>query len=440
MHIYSNNLISDKQSGYKKNDSTIKQLLAITHEIYKAFDQAPSKEVRAIFLDISRAFDRVWHEGLIHKLMKNGIGGEMLNILSSFLAEREQRVIIDGKFSSWANIEAGVPQGSILGPILFLVYINDLIDEVDSEIKIFADDTFIFRIVDQNCTEKLNQDLDKITAWAHSWKMSFNPSITKQAVEVCFSNKPTPSTFEVLVFNGIPVKQSSDTKHLGLSLDFRLDFKKHLAEKLGNANQGLGVMKQLYKWTPRRSLEEIFKLYTRPHLDYGDIIYDIADLNKTSIFTSAASNLRMEKIEMIQYRAARIITGAWQGTSREKLYDDLGWESLQNRRSVRKLCIVYETLKNSYPRYLSDILNECKYSQNSRLFYLQMLKTIPCRTNKFKASCLPSAIRDWNLLSFETKTAVSKQAFKNRILKLTRPKKNLILAFWIRINANILLF
>ena len=403
-------------------------MLAITHEIYKAFDHSPPKEVRAIFLDISRAFDRVWHEGLIHKLKQNGIEGEMLNILSIFLAEREQRVIIDGKFSSWANIEAGVPQGSILGPILFLVYINDLIDEVDSKIKIFADDTFIFRIVDQNSTEKLNQDLDKITAWASKWKMVFNPSINKQAVEVCFSSKPTPSTFEILDFNGIPVKQSSETKHLGLSLDFRLDFKKHLAEKLGKANQGLGVMKQLCKWTPRRSLEEIFKLYTRPHLDYGDIIYDIADLNKTSIFTSAASNLRMEKIEIIQYQAARIVTGAWQGTSREKLYDDLGWESLQNRRTARKLCILYETLKNSYPRYLSEILNDCKYSQNSRLFDLQMLKTFPCRTNKFKATCLPSAIRDWNLLSFETKTAVSKQAFKNKILKLTRPKKNIL--FW----------
>ena len=347
----------------------------------------------------------------------------MLKILSSFLAERKQRVIIDGNFSSWAEIEAGVPQGSILGPILFLVYINDLIDEVNSEIRIFADNTFIFRIVDQNSTENLNRDLEKITDWASKWKMVFNPSITKQAVEVSFSNKRTPSTFEILDFNGIPVMQASDTKHLGMILDSKLDFKKHLAEKIGKANQGLGVMKQLCKWVPRRSLEEIYKLYVRPHLDYGDIIYDIADINKTSIFTDTTSNLQMEKIEIVQYQAAKIVTGAWQGTSRVKLYEDLGWESLQNRRTVRKLCILFETQKNNYPLYLADILNNYKYRQNSRHFDRQMLKNIPCRTNKFKATCFPSAIRDWNLLSFETKNAVSKQAFKNKILKLTRPPK-----------------
>ena len=98
---------------------------------------------------------------------------------------------MDGKFSNWAEIEAGVPQGSILGPILFLVYINDLIDCVDSEIRIFADDTFIFRVVDENSTTKLNQDLEKITEWANQWKMIFNPDITKAAVEITFSRKRT---------------------------------------------------------------------------------------------------------------------------------------------------------------------------------------------------------------------------------------------------------
>ena len=164
-YIFKNNFISDYQSGYRKNDSTIKQLLSITHEIYKAFDA--SQEIRAVFLDISRAFDRVWHEGLIFKLEQIGIEGKMIYILKSFLSNRMQRVAMNGKTSDWANIEAGVPQGSILGPILFLVYINDIIDIVESDIRIFADDTFIFRIADQNSTKALNDDLEKITIWAH---------------------------------------------------------------------------------------------------------------------------------------------------------------------------------------------------------------------------------------------------------------------------------
>ena len=156
-YIFNNNFISDMQSGYKRNDSTVKQLISITHEIYKAFNN--SNEIRAVFLDISWEFDRVWHEGLIFKLKRIGIEDDAINILSSFLAGRQQRVVIDGKTSEWTSIESGVPQGSILGPLLFLVYINDLIDVVESDIRIFADDTFIFRVVDPSSTDALNRDL-----------------------------------------------------------------------------------------------------------------------------------------------------------------------------------------------------------------------------------------------------------------------------------------
>ena len=164
-YIFNNKLITDKQSGYIYKDSTIKQLLSITHDIYKAFDSG--HEVRAIFLDISRAFDRVWHDGLIYKLKMKGIGGDMINILASFLSDRGQLVTIDGQFSEWTSIEARVPQGSILRPILFLVYINNLVDVVDSNIEIFADDIFIYCIVCQFSTELLTNNLYKIKEWVH---------------------------------------------------------------------------------------------------------------------------------------------------------------------------------------------------------------------------------------------------------------------------------
>ena len=137
--------------------------------IHSAFDCEPPKEVRSIYLDISKAFDKVWHAGLIFKLKQNGIQGKMLQILSNFLSNRFQRTTLNGKTSSWSQLEAGVPQGSVLGPLLFLVYINDITDGLKSEVRIFADDTSLFVVVDDPIAsfEILNHDLKLIEKWAN---------------------------------------------------------------------------------------------------------------------------------------------------------------------------------------------------------------------------------------------------------------------------------
>ena len=116
----SNNLISPNQPGFKPGDSCISQLLSITHEIHKSFDGG--LEVRGVLLDISKAFNKVWHERLIFKLKQNGISGDLLQILSDFLHNRKQRAVLNGPNSSWTNVHAGVPQGSILGRLSFLIY------------------------------------------------------------------------------------------------------------------------------------------------------------------------------------------------------------------------------------------------------------------------------------------------------------------------------
>ena len=181
-----NNLITPNQSGFKTGDSCINQLISITHEIYKSFDDG--YEVRGVFLDISKAFDKVWHQGLHYKLRQNGMSGELLNILTDFLENRAQRVILNGQYSSWAKVEAGVPQGSVLGPLLFLIYINDLSDNLASNSKLFADDTSLFSVVRNVDASNidLNNDLKMIVVWAFQRKMNFNPDPTKQAQELIF--------------------------------------------------------------------------------------------------------------------------------------------------------------------------------------------------------------------------------------------------------------
>ena len=188
MFIYfsANKLISKNQSGFQPGNSCINQLLSITYEIFTSLDNG--LEVRSVFLDISKAFDKVWHEWLIFKLKQNGIFGELLHILSEFLSNRKQRVVLNSQNSSLTNAHGGVPRGSIPGPLLFLIYINDLSDNLTSNAKLFADDTSLFSVVhDVNTSAKeLNDDLKKVNDWAFQWKMSFNPDSSKQAQGVIF--------------------------------------------------------------------------------------------------------------------------------------------------------------------------------------------------------------------------------------------------------------
>ena len=150
-----NDVIFQHQSGFKPGDSCINQLLSITHEIYQSFDEG--FDVRSVFLHISKAFDKVWHDGIIFKLKQNGISGNLLNLLSNVFRNRKQGVVLNGQTSSWADVNAGVSQGSILGPLLFLIYINDLADSISSNAKLFADDTSLFSVVhNANTTAKEN--------------------------------------------------------------------------------------------------------------------------------------------------------------------------------------------------------------------------------------------------------------------------------------------
>ena len=196
---------------------------------------------------------------------------------------------------------------------------------MSSNVKLFADDTLLFSVVhDVNASAKeLNDDLKKINKSAFQWKVSFNTDPSKQAQKVIFSRKtkklPPPS----LVFNNNNVLQTSSQKHLGVTLDVSLE---HLNNVLNKVNKTIGLLRKLQNLLSRSTLITVYKAFVRPHLDYGDILFD----------ETYNSSFR-EKLESIQYNACLALTGAIRGSSKEKLYQELGFESLRIRRWYRKL-------------------------------------------------------------------------------------------------------
>ena len=411
-YLESNDILSKSQSGFRKGDSCISQLLAITHEIYSNFDAYPSLETRGVFLDISKAFDRVWHEGLLYKLKSYCISGPLLILIKSFLTNRFQRVVLNGQTSNWKDILAGVPQGSILGPLLFLIFINDIPEGIQSNIKIFADDTSIFSVMKDRISASvtINEDLYLISKWAYSWKMSFNPDPSKQAAEIVFSKKRSDIQLPTLRFNNNTLTPTNSHKHLGMILDSKLNFKNHLSEKISKANKGIGIIRRLYNFLPRASLVNIYRAFVRPHLDYGDIIYD-----------NSSNATFSQMIESVQYNAALAITGAIHGSSRDKLYQELGFESLHDRWWFRKLCFYYKIRHNMCPLYLTDLLPIMKTSCYS--LRLNRAPTVPnFRTERFKSTFLPSCSSNWNQLDPNIQNSASIEIFKRALLSFIRPK------------------
>ena len=196
------------------------------------------------------------HNKLIYKSKQNAISGDLLNLIIDFLDARKQRVVLNGQYSSWPSVKAGVSKGSILGPLFFLIFINDLSDNLISNPKLFADDTSLFSVV-QDITlsaKNLNDDLKKINQWAFQWKMSFNPDCNKQAQEVIFSRKLNKPNHPSLNFNNIIVIQSANHNHLGMVLDTKLDFQEHLKDKLSKISKTIGLLRQLQKILTRAPL------------------------------------------------------------------------------------------------------------------------------------------------------------------------------------------
>ena len=402
-------MISKHQSGFIPGDSTINQLLAICHDIYSGLDSGDS--LISIFLDFSKAFDKVWHQGLIYKLEASGIHGNILHWLNSYLSNRKQRVCINGSYSSWLQINAGVPQGSVLGPLLFLIYINDICIGIDSKIALFADDTSIFRQTNGNLQEAvnhINQDLFIIQTWCKRWLVQVNIDKTKAMLLSRYANVKLPSP---IMFNNSIVQVVDEHKHLGIILSKNMSWNPHIEFIVSKAQSCVDSFKSLKYKLDRKSLDILYNSRIRSILDYGCILYDNCTIAEA------------EKLENIQIQAARIVTGCFKGTSVTNMYNDLAWEPLTVRRKKQKLIKFHditfgrapEYLRNNLPRLLGR--STCR-TRAGNAFLFESFRT---STTSFANSFFPSTTRAWNTLESKHRNISSSLSFKSALFKNKKP-------------------
>ena len=268
-HLHDNNILMPYQSGFTTGDSTTNQLTYLYNTFSEALDSG--KEVRVVFCDISKDFDRVWHKGLLCKLKAAGIIGTLLDSFKDYLTGRKQRVVIPGAIFDWNVIKAGVPRGSIMGPLLFLMFINDILTDIGSNIRLFADDPSLYIIVEHPdlAARCITFDLHTISDWAGKWLVKFNPPKTESMIVTRKINKPNhPPLFT----SNVQIKEVSSHKHLGVHLCSDFTWHSHMECIKEKAWQRLNVMHRLKFKSDRKSLEIIYTSIIRPVVESGDTI------------------------------------------------------------------------------------------------------------------------------------------------------------------------
>ncbi len=403
LHLRRNGIISEYQSGFTPGDSTINQLIHISDRILKSLDNF--EDCLGCFLDLTRAFDTVWHKGLLYKLEKYGIkdhpdGSKTLSWFTSYLKDRGHRVSIDGKTSSVRRINAAVPQGSVLGPLLFLVYINDITLDVDSDIFLFADDTSIFTsgFDNQQLAMRINSDLNKITLWARKWKITINPTKT---VCMLFSKKPSPDKNFIIRVNNDIIGLSDHHKHLGVWLSHNMQWKKHLGEISTKARQRLGCIQRHKYRLDKRTLEQCYITFVRPIIEYGDVLFD------------AANKEDLEVLNTIEKDALRLITGARRRCNVEALYNEVSWPSIEQRRENHKITTLGKLVIKRFPNYLWQ--DYPTFYSNVRTNRNNTFAVPQSGHDYYDRSFVPSSINLWNNLPSVLRSINSYDALKARV-------------------------
>ena len=413
-HLLENNFIYKNQSGFLPGHSTSDQLLSIVSFLQDNLNAR--RDVRAVFLDITAAFDCIPHNLLLHKIKSYGVRGNILDIVRSYLYNRKIRVRVNGVLSEPSPdnyINSGVPQGSILGPLLFLMYINDLPDDLVSKIFLYADDTSIFQPIDPGKPNKsikiIQDDLHKIESWAKKWALNFKPSKSR---DITFCTAGNPNYGPLLLDNKVIPKKTAH-KHLGFYLDMHLKFDVHaneLAEKIKNL---LNPLKSLSSKIKSGHLNTIYVSFIRSHYDYCDILYH------------NASKESLQKLEQLHYSAALIVSGCIRGSNRNKVLNVLNWQTLESRRLERINLYMYKISKQLSPPYVLSIFEKYKTNHVRNFRNPLPFKQPNFTPIVYNKSPIVKMINSWNQLDRKMRDLQTFSQFKSRTNHkfLTKPTR-----------------
>ena len=418
--------ISMNQSGFIPDDSTVNQLVNIYHNTCASLDE--HKNIQMIFFDISKAFDKVWHKGLLFKLKCVGIDGNLLNWLTDYLSNRKQRVVINGKFSTWKCIQAGVPQGSVLGPLLFLVYINDITNNLSCRTSLFADDTSLSKPIDDPVMSnmEIQNDLNIIGDWANKWKVKFNP-LKSESLLVTL-NYLSDNTHD-FIFQNQAIFNVQEHKHLGLIWNTDATWKSHLLTVISKASKRIDMLRALKFKIQRSSLEKIYFSFIRPLFEYASIVWHDAPRH----------DIYFKDLEKLQIQAARIVTGTNNYASKQLLYIETNWDTLCKRRENQRLILFYKIVNGLSPPHLYDIYTNYMRDMNPRYFLRnQDIPLVYTRTETFRRSFFPSVIRAWNSLDPQIRCSDTLSLFKMK-LKGNQIAKNMYYSMGCRLTNCIIL-
>ena len=398
-------LIYKMQHGFMRGKSTTTQLLEVYHDILEHV--ASGKEVDAIYLDLSKAFDKVPHNLLLKKLENSGIGGPLLAWFRSYLTDRQQRVVLHGVCSDWLPVTSGVPQGSILGPLLFLIYCNDVQNyiQANSTLALFADDSKLYRSLDlpNAASKSLQHDLDSLQKWSVDMKMVFN---TTKCKVMHFSKKKlkTQTSYKL---NGQQLEQVTHISDLGITVSSDLSWFKHIENIAAKANKTLGLIKRISKGITDFSTRILlFCTLVRPKLEYASNVWSPRAVKHRSL------------IENVQRRATKFILNyPKEMTYRERLIAT-NLLPLEFRREIADLILLYKSKTGLIPMDVNNFLcsyepgfRSRNYNKNNYYFLLKH------KQQYFRNSFFVRSASLWNSLPADLKLCGSLNSFKVSIRK-----------------------